>query len=763
MESQGHPQLYDPLADHQSTAANISPRHDSLDDEIRSFMSMAPHAWMTEPVSPLNDESPVEVQLRDVPLEDGDGKLGDGDRKPESRPSTPTYLDVPKNAGSRRRGSSRAPSRYSQYTIDNNNSTFWEWAQHWTWELTAFFLVVVALLAIVATLHPHEGRPTPQWPFKITINALLSVYAMVFKSALLFAVASCIGQLQWSWFSSERPLIDAVRYDRASRGAWGAVRILWSHKLRQPLTALGALITICSIAVDPIVQQLILPQDCSIVFKNERALLPRTSLYNSDVSLLEVANALNSRVYTQGSENGVDGQCSTGNCTFSYEFNTLAYCSACDDASDDIDTSVQCIEGTDCQANEAWSINTTLPSGLMSYYSNDSDSVNLTTMQVTYESSSVTGNVRIDVLMGKTSYADTGIDVLTRNELAGCQDESQKGTWRCRGYGAATCRLNPCVRTYNASYTGGRLNETLLRQSEPMTWGIGYHSLLNSTYLWAIMETQCPSDEERQMLADLGYDVTLSDAFVPFNIRTPQYTLDRYTTDLTRSLLAKGCISVISPSVPATLLTYLESYFSGFLVGEKLLIDASTDGSSRTLKPFEGPQILQQMYGSGQIDLSRISATFSQMAEGLTEYFRTAGHPNFSLPVEGEVNHYATCVSVRWEWMAFPAGLAATSILFFTLVVAMTRRRRMPVWKSSILAWVYRGPRDINDQGNDSKGPSHRSVTRMERNAEKVVVALTGRYDPQVEHVVHSRAEGVEMAQLHPRKPFVGTYGAPGS
>ncbi|KAI1446928.1 hypothetical protein F5Y02DRAFT_380603 [Annulohypoxylon stygium] len=52
------------------------------------------------------------------------------------------------------------------------------------------------VLVTFATLHPHDGRPLPQWPFRISVNTLLSIYSMIIKANVSFIAVSCIGQLQ---------------------------------------------------------------------------------------------------------------------------------------------------------------------------------------------------------------------------------------------------------------------------------------------------------------------------------------------------------------------------------------------------------------------------------------------------------------------------------------------------------------------------------------------------------------------------------------
>lgn len=210
--------------------------------------------------------------------------------------------------------------------------------------MVACALVLAVPLIMVATMFPHRNQPIPQWPFRISINALLSIYALVFKSAIAYVVTSCVGQLQWSWFSSgSRPLSDVILYDGAARGPWGLLALLWSHRLQQPLSILAAVIMISGIAIDPFVQQIIRPFDCSVPFDRHVATLPRTNrldtYFNSgDLEQTSGGQTLSSTLiaalYSPGNE--APYACLTGNCTFPDAYSTLGICSVCEDRSADI-------------------------------------------------------------------------------------------------------------------------------------------------------------------------------------------------------------------------------------------------------------------------------------------------------------------------------------------------------------------------------------------------------------------------------------------
>lgn len=153
--------------------------------------------------------------------------------------------------------------------------THWD---SWRWEFCNAIVLLISVAAIPATLYPHAGKPLPQWPSYITINALLAIYSMVLKSCIAILVTSCIGQLQWIWFLEAQSLQDLALFSEAAQGPLGSLSWLWAHHFRQPLIALGAIITITAIAIDPFIQQLVQPANCMTTLEDGiTASVPRTN------------------------------------------------------------------------------------------------------------------------------------------------------------------------------------------------------------------------------------------------------------------------------------------------------------------------------------------------------------------------------------------------------------------------------------------------------------------------------------------------------
>ena len=97
----------------------------------------------------------------------------------------------------------------------------------WAAELGALYGCFVSFLVMVALLAVYDGHPVFEWN-SVTLNALISVFAVAMKAFLMLVVADCVGQWKWILFSQNgRKLMDFERIDRASRGMLGSFDILW--------------------------------------------------------------------------------------------------------------------------------------------------------------------------------------------------------------------------------------------------------------------------------------------------------------------------------------------------------------------------------------------------------------------------------------------------------------------------------------------------------------------------------------------------------
>lgn len=89
-------------------------------------------------------------------------------------------------------------------------------------------LILFAVAAIV--LHLYDQKGPPNWPFDITLNSFLALFATLSKASFMIALAETISQWKWNMFENSRPLGDFEIIDSASRGFWGSLRVVSRFK-----------------------------------------------------------------------------------------------------------------------------------------------------------------------------------------------------------------------------------------------------------------------------------------------------------------------------------------------------------------------------------------------------------------------------------------------------------------------------------------------------------------------------------------------------
>lgn len=608
--------------------------------------------------------------------------------------------------------------------------------QSWKWEFGSAILLLVSVAAIPATLYPYDGKPSPQWPYSISINALLSIYSMILKACLGFLVTSCIGQLQWSWYTGARPLRDIVLFHEAAHGILGSMKWLWVNHLRQPLTALGALITFVALAIDPFTQQLVQAIDCSeILSQGIPVSVPRTNYLRYDP---EFPTGNLQAMILAGLDtfpNLTDFECSTGNCTFRNTYSSLSFCSRCSDRSSEVVVEEQCrvvsrASATDsaiyhqdtgpCNASKGerspyiWNITTSWPPYYLNFcyqgqnvsgpsqspevFSIQSSDQQMNTVQSAQQFQESTQQLQFGVTLGYSDWAlrRLRLDPISAVSvpLSGCDDFSTNDSWSCRGYGAASCVIQPCVRTYSCSIEAGRAEETTVEESNlDQIWGFNVPArdpFNGYTYpIFGLVDLQCITDADRGHLVQNGYDIDTTSRWLSYNVTfDPSTSFVNASSSFPESLLANDCLYIIDPNF---LLDLQSRYLWPILVGPVTRTKPS-DNIFDSHFVFTGKEQVVRLYNSGNVSMASVSEMFENLAQALTLWARSNGYARYSRRAEGDVIHYAVCVRVTWTWISLPAVLAGLSLLMLALTVTNTARTAVPVWKLFPLAVLLRGP-----------------------------------------------------------------------
>lgn len=372
-------------------------------------------------------------------------------------------------------------------------------------------------------------------------------------------------------------------------------------------------------------------------------------------------------------------------------------------------------------------------------------------------------SVRIDVLVGKTKFSDARRLISTAENINGCDSSHANDTWACRGYGAASCTLRPCVRTYSANIEACHLSEQLKSQSAAVDWGSSLQSVDgrlgpdDDPYI-GLLDTQCVSTQEGAFLATRGYDLHNTTRWIPFNGDLSDDSLSREETSNdwdshVESLLRHNCLYLMSSyflyavgygnNMGPHIMNPDASKFVGKLQALMLRVNQFGD---EVYNDFGGPEILQNIYDYVKVDFERIQNVFQNISDSLTTFIRTHGNASHSVPVRGEVQLHATCLGIQWPWITLPAVIAILTTLFVFLVIDSARRRETPIWKASPMPWILnssletRG--DTSPPGSSGLPKGGISMARMEEESTQILATLsegpTSRIDMvQVQDVVY--------------------------
>jgi len=133
--------------------------------------------------------------------------------------------------------------------------------KRWLLELISWLFSAVCMAAVIGVLIHLKDEPLTKWTIAkttgLTLNAYISILSKMAGAALILPVSEALGQLKWSWFlEHSKQMWDFEIFDNASRGPWGSLLLLVRTKMRA-LAAVGALIMLASLALDPFFQQVV--------------------------------------------------------------------------------------------------------------------------------------------------------------------------------------------------------------------------------------------------------------------------------------------------------------------------------------------------------------------------------------------------------------------------------------------------------------------------------------------------------------------------
>lgn len=578
------------------------------------------------------------------------------------------------------------PIQQQKYPIRKGHRVW----RFWIWEVLSVCLSIGLLVAIVLVLNHFHGDIMPQWRFSINLNTLVALLATIARASMLAAVAEILGQVKWSWFSRPRPLNDIQHFDKASRGMIGSLSFPFIAT-KNLFAVVSSLVVILSLAIGPFAQQAIKSVDCLQNVSEMNASVPIAHFFGQgdlltsfwDLRVDMKGAMINALVNPTGNDSKISATCQTGNCTFqshsNVSYSSIALCSACIDT-----TPLVQIISTDDQLAKLYKLPTyLLPHGLgatIRAYVPDEPLLEATSgSNMSWAASAFTefyeGVVKNSIL--NISFLTftrapctnvSGVVSCPRNVTAVVTDALNRAYISELDYVATSCTLYPCLKNYQATVQQGVLNEQVVSTVPTLVDGFATN--------FTVLRDPC-------FISDVEYSAS-NLANVPRMAGRTFSNISVYGVNYTAP---EECLYKLDWN-------YVESmqYFMERTIFRGTCVEADYAMEETRCKAWW----LSPLYNSLNATFETISDAMDKFAEVITNKFRTSGSTNYDISQKDEALGVATrmtiCTAFDWQWLLLPLSLVATTaVLLIKTVIGNFREHRQPVWKSSVLPWIFYG------------------------------------------------------------------------
>jgi hypothetical protein len=610
----------------------------------------------------------------------------------------------------------------------------------WAPEILSISLAIIALVAIIVLLATRKNKPLPSWPSLLGINSLLAVFSSILKAAMILPVTECISELKWVWFTTPKPVNDFICFDQASRGPWGALRLLMKRP-KNIRTSFGAAIILLALAIDTFTQQSLQFYSCPVPIANYIASIPKTNNYTIGRSFVSDEGAWLDAKMTGALYQGILNPspnatvaistlsyCPSGNCTFAHvngvAYSTLAICSSVDNITEQVSGN-STIDGIGQSSTWYYS----LPSGLNISSSGDE------------YAALATAGISNDTFDGSSAGISTifVFEVLLVTSTCPGAPSDDKPVGCAINPLAVRIALSPCVQQFGSvSISGSILREQVLNTTLLMNAG-GFYGYGVAGKVASVPGTDCTGSESptshktlftgRQLDSSANGNVSNAttevcvDPLCQLWEDDPDPSLAKFTDIL---YYDPKCVFALAYGPASGMYAALEGLFGSLSNPSRLGVDHGLWQGDPNSTPW-----IEPLWSNGWPSISNISRVIDGLTVSMNAALRDEGDASNSAPLSGTVMGVQTCVAVSWLWLILPIALLAFTTTF--LVATMVHSYRITTaggaqmgrkpWKSSPLPLLWCGLQDwtraqvgsLNDVGK-MKDHGDDTLVSLERN-----------------------------------------------
>jgi hypothetical protein len=578
--------------------------------------------------------------------------------------------------------------------------------KRWLLELVSWLFSAICMGAVIGVLIYLKDDSLSKWALAektgLTLNTYISILSKMAGAALILPVSEALGQLKWSWFlEHSKQMWDFEIFDNASRGPWGSMLLLIRTKARA-LASLGAMIMLCSLALDPFFQQVVdFPDRWAL--QNATSAIPRITNYEPtyiplymqgqeqiqtdrdfepSIQQFFYQNGTQPVPYGNGTRPDIPLSCPTSNCTWpAYE--TLAVCSSCEEVSHLLDITYTCMDTT-----IDWSSNWTgpldkepYPNGTVCGYFLNATSpapillsgynLNTTANKSTTGEALLVRTVPLTDFdtkaplygVGSVNYKSMSKPIL--DALVASAVDGPDSVYHHQPPLVHECILSWCVQTIRSSYDWGKYSENITSiyfdtTEEHSTWPWEGIQTEDGTYL---SYTQNITLKPPRSDVNHSNEIVISDS----------YNVNNRTT--------------------ANIMYVFDDFFPSFYTAE----GASVEPTLRFKNYYGSSPSTRYLQFNPWLAPNNISHHMERLASTMTNILRSSKNKEMT---SGQAYSRENYVSVRWEWLTLPLGLLCISFIFLAATVAKSAIEidRLGVYKNSAYATLLYGLSDEMQQ-----------------------------------------------------------------
>lgn len=589
----------------------------------------------------------------------------------------------------------------------------------WRLELMSWAFSAMCMCSIVAMLCVFQNQPLPgHWVMNITLNAYIAILSKALSASLLLPISEALGQLKWSWFQDAKKMSDFEMFDNASRGPWGSFILLVRTK-GTTLAALGAVITIFAMIMDPFFQQVVrYPQRAVLQIENstiatattldtwhyiqeggspmfvpDKELQAAVGSYFTDRGLPEVQVG-------NGTRAEIPLSCATSNCTWeSYE--TLGVCSECVDVVDMLEfdcrhATLDWVQnatsyapynnGTMCgwflnAINSTIGANTTLMLGYqVDPATNEPSGEILTTRALPL----ITNISRKRIFGGSVNFKHIRNPVTDFIVVSTAGDPSREGILKSifqhEKPRALECALSFCVKTIQSNYREAIYTEIVKSHFINTTAG---------PPPWTVTPPKNASDPNSMGRVHYYQNIT---------VNPPGSSDDGSTSAFT-----------IRNETAANIITIFDDFLPSFYTSRDNATTIWLKYETYERNPMQRMNAVNPWVAPNN---NNISSHMHSLAITMTNRLRQWGNDT----ALGKTFSEETYIEVRWEWLTLPVIVLILTLIFLLCTMRRTLKEhdRVGVWKNSAIVTLLYGLPDemqwkLTASSHDHRKPHSRA------------------------------------------------------